>query len=279
MSEPEPFDVVEGSSPLIFLGPHNGAAVPAHLYDEENQPLGLSDVWFDVANPGHRHEACDWGIQPLFNALMDGGSEHNFIWGNYSRLVTDLNRVVENDRHITELSSDNGDIIPMNENPSADDIAWRLEHIYRPYERAVDELISNVQAEHGGAIILDMHSFHLFFGGKDRDKEIGTLTLEGQPVHDIVVSYLQDQLGNNFGVNYPYQPGNHPSPNRALSEKFNIHYTCLEIRSDSLQQDARLGQIAEMVDGLSDVLVTHSDQDQLLRRDSDVALRVFDFDG
>lgn len=239
-------------SPVILTGPHNGWMVPDE-FTLNGKPLGLEKYWFDPQSLNRRHEACDWGIQPLFNAIARKNNSIALLGGTISRLVVDLNRT-EN-YLIYNSSSEDQFGIPGNSNLSAAQIYKRRAQYYDPYHKALDELLVSTREKFGTAIWIDMHSFSPLWLGAPRLVGIGTLKI-AQTAH---TEKIENQLHKNFGEAFvpdePYSmllPENQIiSGSLAAAKRNNIEYFGLEIRNDLLQTP---NQIENMGDKLLDLI-------------------------
>jgi len=239
-------------SPIIITGPHNGWHVPQH-YLQNNSPLGVEPYWFDPAHANRRHEACDWGMEPLFNAMAQRDKRLAMLSATHSRLVVDLNRKPET--MIYSTSSELSTPIPGNMNLSPTERDKRLDTYYRPYHKALDQLLQDTKAKFGHVLWLDIHSFSPIWQGAPRNVGIGTLKAERSPFSDKAEGWLSKVFGETFKADEPYsmiQP-----EIRGLSGGYDAalrngaSYFGLEIRNDLLTTPE---QISEMSDKIIDFI-------------------------
>ena len=128
-ADPPPFEFIgrRGSARCLVVADHAGNAVPASL-----QGLGLGQDVFQ------EHIAVDIGSRATASLLAERLCAP-LILANYSRLVVDLNRDL-NDPTAFIPQSD-GVVIPGNQNLSAAEKRHRGDSIHRPYHDTIDDLI------------------------------------------------------------------------------------------------------------------------------------------
>ena len=255
--DPEPVTAYDRGSLLIFTGPHNGHAVPACL----PECLGTEADWFSKA-----HEAADLHMDSLFESMMDTMPDTSFIYGNYSRLVCDLN--AKPDSAITLHSSEYKDFkIPNNQPDQCCDNQRerRLNALYHPYHNTKTAMIERARANHnGGVIVLDMHSFTPTWLQTQRDVEVGTLRHEKTPLSEALEAYLKDQDEYRFVSGEPYRVSERPHNAATLiMEKNNLQYLGLEIRNDLIATPEGVAKMTAFVQGCVDHLLAHPDLKQL----------------
>tara|TARA_R110002072_G_scaffold5353_6_gene34828 strand:- start:645 stop:1517 length:873 start_codon:yes stop_codon:yes gene_type:complete len=260
--DPAPIAITKGQSHILFTGPHNGHAVPRQF----SPCMGTDPNWFATA-----HEAVDLYIAPLFDLLRHDMPDANFIEGIYSRLVCDLNAMP--DYAITLFSPEKRDLtIPENQPDMccAQKRLKRLDEIYWPYHEGKEKLINTIRAAHNDKIIaLDLHSFTPTWEQKKRDVEIGTIRAEKTPFSRALEDYLKQQDRYHFVSGEPYKVANRPS-NAApsISEKNDLQYLGLEIRSDLIDNDDKRKEMANFIQNCLDHLMSHSDLSEITKRRS-----------
>lgn len=261
-----PIKIVPGNSPVIFTGPHNGTFVPAHL-----DFLGMPEAWFSDGHHDARHEAFDIGMARVFaRAIEINNDAHSYLYANYSRLVADVNRLTHDRFCFSDLSVDTNTPISGNCDLSDEACTERLKEVYYPYMTALNSLIDVVQRKHGGAILIDMHSFTPTFQGQSRDTEVGTLQFEHHPILHHVARRLKlfcEQNMTTFKIGYPYRHGDHATPSENMSLTKEIYYTGIEIRNDCLatQQGVDL-YVGLMRDLAADLVAAAKHEPSLLVR-------------
>ncbi len=247
--DPTPYTTVRGDSIFLLAGPHNGRKVPQALH----QSLGTEPEWFNGA-----HEAYDLHVSELFERMQQRFDNLNYIYGNYSRLVVDLNRMP--DYSITETSSEHEDFkIPHNQLDKCDlkSRNRRISEIYAPYHEAKHNLINDIRSQKGGVIVIDMHSFTPTWQQRKRDVEIGTIRCEKTPLSQAAEDFLRQQEDYNFVSGEPYRVANRPASAAPLISRSNdLQYFGIEIRNDLIgtpegmeKMTAFLGRCIEHIKG------------------------------
>lgn len=254
--DPEPVTVIDNDSMLIFAGPHNGHAVPSCL----PQCLGTEPTWFDKA-----HEAVDLNMDKLFAALQNADTDASYIYGNYSRLVCDLNATP--DHAITQRSSEFDDFkIPNNQPDQCCEQQYedRLNTFYHPYHDAKKSLVDKTRAQHGGVILLDLHSFAPTWHQTQREVEIGTLRHEKTHLSYALEDYLKSQSAFNFVSGEPYRVAERPHNAAAMiAENNDLQYLGLEIRNDLIDTPEGVERMTAFIRGCVDYLMSHPDIDNI----------------
>ena len=166
-----PYRYRRGSTPLIVSMPHVGTFVPHSV------GRALNDC-------AVRRPDTDWHLPRLYDFVVDMGA--TVITANFSRYVVDVNRPPDGanlypGRDTPRLCpTDTFDRQPLYRggDPSDDEIASRVERLWRPYHARLAGEIERVRAEHGMAILWDAHSIMSvlprLFEGKLADFNLGT---------------------------------------------------------------------------------------------------------
>lgn len=165
------FDIKEGSSPIILGLPHTGTDVPA-------------DIWQRLNENGKLLADTDWHIHELYADLIP---EATTVRATFHRYVIDANRDPagvslypgqNTTGLVPEIDFDGKPIWNEGQEPTQDDIAYRLETFHAPYHAALAAEIERVKSIHGIAILYDCHSIRshipFLFEGKLPDFNIGT---------------------------------------------------------------------------------------------------------
>ena len=96
------------------------------------------------------------------------------VWsGEFSRLVVDLNRSVDNRMLIRRISD--GHRVPFNYGLSADDRKSRIDLYYRPYRDGVAAAADQIVARQGRCVQVCVHTFTPALAGSARGNDIGLL--------------------------------------------------------------------------------------------------------
>ena len=261
--DPDPVTLVENTGHIIFSGPHNGCAIPSSLMP----CLGTDQKWFCKA-----HEAVDLHMDKLFQALIDKLDDVTFLSGNYSRLISDLNAMP--DYTITPHSTEYHDIkIPQNQPDQccAKQHVRRLDEIYWPYHNEKTRLINQKRENHGGVIVLDLHSFTPTWVGKQRRVEFGTIRCEKTPLSRALEEFLKEQSDYLFISGEPYRVADRPSNAAPLITKNNdIQYLGLEIRNDLIATDQGIEDMVDFLQRCLAYLKSHKNYSEIIRKRSDV---------
>jgi N-formylglutamate deformylase len=166
-----PYRFRRGSSPLIVSMPHAGTFIPRSVGRALNECA--------VQRPD-----TDWHLPCLYDFLE--ALDATVVAANYSRYVIDVNRPPDGanlypGRDTPRLCpTDTFDRQPLYRDgePDAEEIARRIESIWRPYHRRLEREIRRVRGEHGVAILWDAHSIVSFaprlFEGQLADFNLGT---------------------------------------------------------------------------------------------------------
>lgn len=160
-----------GSVPLLISMPHAGVlltpAVEAGLVDEA---LSLPDT--------------DWHIPRLYDFAAELGV--STLAAEYSRFVIDLNRPSDDKPLYAGATTglfpsilfDGVPLFKEGQEPSAQERATYLDHIWAPYHQTLEQELARLREEFGYALLFDAHSIrghipHLF-EGRLPDFNLGT---------------------------------------------------------------------------------------------------------
>lgn len=236
----------EGASEIILTGPHNGWIVPDEFLEDGN-PLGVESYWFDPKAANRRHEACDWGMQDLFDTLQTKRKDICYISAHISRLVVDLNRIPS--VMVYEASSETGEPIAGNMHLSQDAKNKREIQYYAPYHTEIDRIIRETKEKFGRVIWLDMHSFTPTWQGEPRHVGVGTLKMDKNDFTINLENLLEDTLGELFVADHPYDlslsPYREINAGGVVAERNGVDYFGIEIRSDLLSTPNQIQNMAE----------------------------------
>jgi formiminoglutamase len=166
-----PYEIRQGTSPVILGFPHTGTEVPPAIWERLN-------------DNGRILADTDWHIHQLYNGLLDGATS---VRATFHRYVIDANRDPEGvslypgqntTGLVPDTDFDGKSIWNDGDAPRDDDIAERLRDFHAPYHAALAAEIERVKAIHGVAILYDCHSIRshipFLFEGKLPDFNIGT---------------------------------------------------------------------------------------------------------
>lgn len=190
--EPDPVNLhnLGGRSPIFLVCEHAGNRIPEKLGD-----MGLDAV------ERERHIAWDIGADGLskqLSTLLDAP----LITQDYSRLVCDCNRSTHVDSFIPTLSE--ATRIPGNEGLSSAARQARIDEIYRPLHRRIEQEIDQRLALGQPVVFISVHSFTPIFLGEERPMHLGLLYAKDPRLASLVGSVLREH-GNSVVVdNEPY---------------------------------------------------------------------------
>ena len=242
--DPAPFRFIDRrpAAKCLVVADHAGAAVPACLHG-----LGLEREAF------RQHIAVDIGSRALAE-LLAAALGASLIQANYSRLVVDLNRHLDDPTAFIPVSD--GVVIPGNQNLSAAHRQRRADAIYRPYHGAIDNLIDGFMEQGGAPVIISMHSFTPVLANQARPWHIGVLWDKDPRIAQRLLARLRQDPELIVGANEPYS-GRHPADYTVdhHGESRGVANLSLEVRQDLLVDDAGIRcWSALLAEALSDIL-------------------------
>eukprot|EP01147_Barroeca_monosierra_P005998 gene5998-9124_t len=253
---PNPVDVVnlQGSGGGILLCDHASNKVPSCLEDM----LGLT------ANQLEDHIAWDIGAGWVTRKLSER-LDMPAVLCNYSRLLIDCNRKLDDPSSIPELSD--GIIIPGNKHLSDNQRTARVKGIFEPYHATIKSTIDHFVADRGyEPVLFSIHSMTslLQVGAEKRPWEISVLWHSDERISQPLLSFLreyEDCHGYCVGANQPYSGlviSGYTTPTHGLAR--NIPHVIIEMRNDCLQHSTRGQHIVDvLVDGFKHVLTLQQD--------------------
>ena len=167
----ELFKFKQGTGPLLLSMPHVGTFVP-------------HSVGRTLNDCAVRRSDTDWHLPRLYDFVVGLGA--TVIAATHSRYVIDVNRPPDGanlypGRDTPKLCpTDTFDRQPLYRGgePGAEEIATRVERLWRPYHARLEREIERVRHEHGVAIVWDAHSIvslaPRLFEGRLADFNLGT---------------------------------------------------------------------------------------------------------
>jgi predicted N-formylglutamate amidohydrolase len=226
----------EADAPVFFICDHASHRIPSRL---DGLGLGPQDI--------QSHIGWDIGAALLARSLAERHSAPLVLSG-YSRLVIDCNRPLESLGSIPPTSA--GIAIPGNRNLSAAALADRQDTFFRPYHRAISDLLDRRKRNRVPTVLFSMHSFtpdypgeerpwHIDFG-YNRDRRLAGLLLKESLGSDILV-----------GDNQPYKvedDSDYSLPNHG--ERRGLPHVLVEIRQDTLASPEAIAAWADRLNTL-----------------------------
>ena len=181
----------KGKSPIVLVCEHASNHIPAVLGG-----LGLSEAELK------RHIAYDIGAEGVARGLAQL-LDAPLILNRFSRLIYDCNRAPEHVSAMPEASEVFS--IPGNKNLTTTQKQQRIDEIYRPFHRALEDVLDRRAARHMPTAVVSIHSFTRIYHGKKREVDLG------------VLFDRDDRMAQGFGAgpkgfvtmfNEPYGPAN-----------------------------------------------------------------------
>lgn len=150
--------------------------------------------------------AKDMGRHIAFDVGAAGVSRHlgrilnaPVVLSRFSRLLVDPNRGEDDPTLFMKLYD--GTIIPGNRDLTDEDKTWRLENCYRPYHRALGDLLDARQ----NPILIAIHSFTAQLDGHPpRPWHLGVLFGQGNALGPRLIERLGQDANICVGANEPY---------------------------------------------------------------------------
>lgn len=240
--EPEAIGIErpESTSRLLLTCEHAGKRVPQKL-----NMLGLSD-----AEVG-RHIGWDLGAFAVAQQLSQV-FDATLVFQRYSRLVIDCNRQPGGPGSM--LIESDGTPVPGNENLSDDDRMQRIEEIFNPYHSKIKQQLDLLEARHGGAVLLSVHSFTpvLRSQAEARPWHIGVLAgNHPRQLADSMIQVLNDETDLCIGDNQPYgvgQTNDYTIPVHGIER--GVPHIEFEIRQDLIGDEQGQRRVAELLTDL-----------------------------
>lgn len=203
----EIFTLHEGTAPLLVSVPHDGTFVP-------------DDIAARLTPEARRVPDTDWHIARLYAFARELGA--SMIVPTHSRYVVDLNRSEDdvslypgqNTTGLCPVVRFSGEPVYLEgQEPSADEIAARVERYWRPYHRALQAELERLRAQHGRAVLWEGHSIRgelpFLFEGRLPDMNLGTAggASCSPGLQQRLEAVLADQDGFDFVVNGRFKGG------------------------------------------------------------------------
>lgn len=235
MSADEAASIVnaESRSPIVLVCEHASHHIP-----DAYAGLGLD------AEAARSHAAWDPGAGAVAEA-MSAHLNAPLVRSNVSRLVYDCNRPPESRTAIRETSEVYD--IPGNRNLSAEDRAYRIDTVYRPFQEA----LRKTMAPREPGVLVTIHSFTPVYHGKFREVELGILHDRDARLADAMLADAVRHSDLVVRRNEPYAPRDgvtHTLAEHALPRGWpNV---MLEIRNDLIGTPARQERIARHLSAL-----------------------------
>ena len=162
-----------GTAPLLISLPHDGSAIP-------------DDLAARMAADARRAPDTDWHVSKLYAFARELGA--SILVPRYSRYVVDLNRPPDDTslypgQNTTGLCPavqfSGAPVYLAGQEPTAQEIAARVERYWRPYHDALRDELERLRARHGRVVLWEGHSIRgsalpFLFPGRLPDLNLGT---------------------------------------------------------------------------------------------------------
>ena len=220
-NEPAAFEVIRAGTDrrLIIACDHASKRIPRSL-----GTLGLADRYLDD------HIAWDIGAAEVARTLCRRLGCVAML-GNYSRLVIDLNRHLDDATAMPEISD--GILIPGNMSLSGIQRAQRIRELYEPYHEAMHREVQLLTSEHCAPVMINIHSFTPQQHGLYRPWDVGVLWDTDARLALPLMARLRSSGVIRVGDNEPYS-GRHPADFTIDHHAESLGLACagVEIRQD-----------------------------------------------
>lgn len=238
--DPQPVEVLNGGStyPVTLVCEHAGRAIPGRLGS-----LGLDQEALD------RHIAWDIGAGPLTRCLAENLGA-TAILQPYSRLVIDCNRPVQVPDAMPAMSDNTP--VPGNTRLSDEDRKARIDEIFSPFHRAIDDVLD--QGRSPAAV--SIHSFTPVMHGQPRPWHIGFVSRQDRATSTLLASVIEARRPDlTIGFDEPYQIGDTSDwfiPRHC--ERRGLRHNLIEVRNDGLADGRMIGAWCDLLEAAIDSL-------------------------
>ena len=185
------------------------------------------------------HKAYDLGIRDLAINLSNKLNSQ-LVLGNYSRLLIDCNRDVNDPTLITAISDRK--LIEGNKKITKQERVYRINKIYKPYHNQIKTKILEKKIN----VIISLHSFNPIFKGKKRSLKYGILSNQDRRLSDLIVDELRKKK-NVVGDNEPYKGSLIGDTLYKHALKRGIYHSLIEIRNDLLSDVKKIDQVSNLL--------------------------------
>ena len=167
--------------------------------------------------------------------------ESDIVYGEYSRLIIDLNRG-KNDPTLIPSISDKR-LIPGNIGINSREFNYRKKKFYNSYHSKINKIINKKKIK----IIISMHSFNPYFKGKKRKTEIGILSNQDRRYSDLLIKQMSKSKRYIIGDNVPYKGELKEDTLYKHGLKKNILHTLIEVRNDLINSEIKVNKMSQFI--------------------------------
>lgn len=236
--EPPAVEIVnaQGKSNVVLVCDHASKLVPECLAN-----LGLSDAQLT------EHIGWDPGAAAVAR-LLAKALDAPLLLSGYSRLVIDCNRPLASSELIPAQSA--GVIVPGNQNLSAQQREQRIQHLFIPYHKAIDDLLDErlLRNPQQPATFLSIHSFTPFLFDQQRPWHIGVSHKSDDRFAIHLYNAFVQQGDIVVGLNQPYAIDDEFDYSLPMhGEARNLPSAMLEIRQDGLTTQTGIERWAQRI--------------------------------
>ena len=223
--EPAAVEIVnpEGMGNAILVCDHASNRLPRKL---GTLGLGTADL--------ESHIAWDPGAAEVARSLS-GLLDAPLLLSTYSRLVIDCNRPLESPESIPVKS--NAVVVPGNRSPTFEDRTLRIEGLFKPYHRAIDDMLDHRRDRPN--LLLSIHSFTPVLSGQPRPWSIGISYGHDSRFASLILMALKREKSIVVGDNQPYAVddiSDYTIPQHGEARR--LPHVLIEIRQDGLTTPA-----------------------------------------
>ena len=196
-----------GTEPLLISLPHDGVTLPPEIAAR-------------MTPSARAVPDTDWHVSRLYDFARDLGA--SVLVPTHSRYVVDLNRSPDdvslypgqNTTGLCPIVQFSGEPVYLDgEEPSADEIAERVDLYWRPYHSALADELERIRSEHGRCVLWEGHSIRsvvpFLFEGRLPDFNLGTVggTSCRASLREHLVAVLEAQADYSFVVDGRFKGG------------------------------------------------------------------------
>lgn len=240
-NEPAPYvlENTTGDAPIFISCDHASNLVPKSL---NNLGLKASDL--------EKHIAYDIGALAI-SKILSTTFNAPLLYSNYSRLVTDLNRQLDDPALMPEVSD--GIVIPANRALSKQQVEQRIDTLFTPYHNQFSDALDRFEAASVSPVIIGVHTFTPCWQGQQRPWHIGVMWDTDSRMANPFLNYLNTLEDICVGDNRPYHaidprgidPVGYAFGNHARAR--GLPHLFIEVRQDLVANEAGAAHWANII--------------------------------